>query len=589
MPAQIENDQALIRKVFEWWFKVPEYQRPYVWGSDEVSDLLDDITNAYHSSPNGQYFLGSIVFQRKTQIDSHGGSYDELDLLDGQQRLTTCLLIHAAARDLATVAPSLTPAEQKSLHDTCHSAIFQEANSFSGVPQRIRIVYNTRTKVRDFVKKFVELDGATNNVVALEDEKNSSDTSVRHMAAALLQIREYFEQRPALLKDFIIFFRNNVLLIYVASATLEDAFRLFTVLNDRGMKLRNSDILKTKNLGVLRDEGATKQEIENSALAWETMENELGEDFDAFLSHVRTVLVKEQARKTLLEEFEENIYKPKNSQPVPLLKPGRETFEVLKKYRNHYSEIITGNNWTQSEGYTFDNLITLLQKTSKADYWLPPLLFYREAFGLTGIVSFLKKLENKFMAGWVMRDTPSTRSEAMNRVLRNMDEIKQDATRTDDQKRQAVISLPSLDVDVNGIIQHLRDEDVYGKPYASYILYKLDLIIGGTQTRLQPPQNLSVEHILPQNPASNSLWSQHFTSQDRQDWTHRLGNLVIIGRRKNSSLGRKDFVEKKNTYFQANVLPFPNTIQAIQSPQWTLTELQNNHSKVIAKLTQWLQ
>ena len=580
MPAPIESGQVLIKDAFNWWFRVPEYQRPYVWGQDEVSDPLEDLANALHSQPNGQYFLGSIVFQQKTQGDSsNGGSYTERDLLDGQQRLTTCLLLHAAARDLTS---------SSQLRDACDKAIFQKANQFNGVPERLRIVYDIRPEVRTFVKTFVETQGATDDIVALEKEKkDAEDISVRHMAAALLQIREYFEQRPQLLESFFVFFRNNVLLIYVASTALEDAFRLFTVLNDRGMKLRNSDILKTLNLGALRDEKASDQEIKNCALAWEGMENDLGDGFDSFLSHVRTVLVKEQARKTLLEEFEENVYKPKNPNSAPLLKPGRETFEVLKKYRTHYAAITTGNNYTQAEGHTFDNLVTLLRATSKADFWLPPLLFYREAFGTSQIIPFLKKLENKFMAGWVMRETPSTRSEAMNRILREMDKIKRDPALTDDQKRQAVINLPTLDFDVTKVMQRLSDEAVYGQPYANYVLYKMDLIFGGPHTVLQPPHNLSVEHILPQNPAQNSLWCQNFTPQDRLEWTDRLGNLVLIGRRKNSSLGRKDFAEKKSTYFQGHIQLFPNTLRVIQSSQWTLADLQSNHNAVVAKLSQW--
>lgn len=138
MPAQIESDKVLIKDAFQWWFRVPEYQRPYIWGPDEVSDLLEDLANALHSHPSGQYFLGSIVFQRKTQNADSGSAYEELDLLDGQQRLTTCLLLHAAARDLTS---------DPLLRDACHDAIFQKANPYSGVPERLRIVYDIRPEV----------------------------------------------------------------------------------------------------------------------------------------------------------------------------------------------------------------------------------------------------------------------------------------------------------------------------------------------------------------------------------------------------------------------------------------------------------
>lgn len=581
MPAQIESDKILIKDVFKRWFRVPEYQRPYVWEKEEVADLLDDIAAAQQSSPTSQYFLGSIVFQSHDRQDAGGHAYKEHDLLDGQQRLTTCLLLHAVARDLST---------NTQLQDACNKAVYQEANAFDGIPERLRIVYDIRAEVRDFVQEFIQPLGGTNDTEVLAKlAADADDVSVKHMAAAVLQIREYFEQNADTLSDFLIFFRNNVLLIYVASTELEDAFRLFTVLNNRGMKLRNSDILKTINLRALGEGGASQQDLRQNAQDWEEMENELGDEFDTFLAHVRTVLVKEQARKTLLQEFEENVYKSRPPATTALLKPGKETFQVLKRYRTHFGDLVAGGVPSATHGYTFSNLVVLLREASRADFWLPPLLYYLDAFSADDPAPFLKRLENKFMAGWVMRDTPSARSEAMNRVLRGMDQIKRDASLSDVQKREAVLKLPAFDCDTAEILRRLDELPVYGQPYAAYVLYKLDLIFGGDNTKLQPPRFLSVEHVLPQNPAASSLWSQNFTPDERQEWTHRLGNLVLIGRRKNTSLGRKDFVDKKQTYFQSHVQLFPNTLRVMQQQHWTLTELKDNHEKVLKAIETWYQ
>jgi uncharacterized protein with ParB-like and HNH nuclease domain len=96
---------------------------------------------------------------------------------------------------------------------------------------------------------------------------------------------------------------NNVLLIYVATQALDDAFRLFTILNDRGVPLRNSDILKSLNLGELDSE----KDKAKYAQLWEDAENSLGDDFDRFLNYVRTLPVKEKARLNVLQEFEDKI------------------------------------------------------------------------------------------------------------------------------------------------------------------------------------------------------------------------------------------------------------------------------------------
>ena len=103
-------------------------------------------------------------------------------------------------------------------------------------------------------------------------------------------------------------------MIYVATEDLEDAFRLFMILNDRGIPLRNSDILKSTNLGALDNE---VDKIKYAKI-WEQAEGELGDDFDRFLNHIRTILVKEKARLSLLKEFEDKIYKvdPSDGQVV---------------------------------------------------------------------------------------------------------------------------------------------------------------------------------------------------------------------------------------------------------------------------------
>lgn len=353
VPTQIESSKILMKNVFERWYRVPEYQRPYVWGADEVSDLLEDVSAALETRPGSQYFLGSIVFQTKDKRDPKETLYQEDDLLDGQQRLTTCLILHAVGRDLTS---------DNQLRDTCHKAVFQEENQFDGVPERMRIVFDIRAEVRNFVQKFLKPIKGTDDEESLRDALKAEDVSIRNMAAAILQIRKYFVTLgSADLEKFFKFFRNHVLLIYVASTQLEDAFRLFTVLNDRGMKLRNSDILKSMNLSALREEGALEQEIRESSILWEEIENELGDDFDTFLQHIRTVLVKEKAKQGLLQEFEDIIYKSTALNKVPLLSPGKKTINLLKRYKEHLTEIQSQNNYTIANNWEFDNFITLLR------------------------------------------------------------------------------------------------------------------------------------------------------------------------------------------------------------------------------------
>lgn len=584
----IESDKIFIKNAFEWWYRVPEYQRPYVWGSDQVNDLLEDVTYALRTKGDGEYFLGSIVLQKRNVTDNTGKPYVENDLLDGQQRLTTCLMLHAVGRDIAT---------HTKLETTCRETIFQEANPYDGIPERLRIVFEIRDEVRDFVTTFLKTDGGTNDLGALKAAQKSKDSSVRNMATAVLEIRSFFSQPEApKVEEFFPFFRNKVLLIYVASTHLEDAFRLFTVLNDRGMKLRNSDILKTMNLRALKEQNADANELKQAAQLWEEMEGELGEDFDVFLAHLRTVLVKEKARSGLLQEFEELIYEPRvfekdtkqHKKTKPLLSMGRATFEFIKRYRQHHLKILSSNNHALCNSWEFDNLVSLLHDAGLADFWVPPLLHYCEVFGDERIVEFLRKIENKFCGDWISRETPTTRIEAMNSILKKIDELKLQTSLSKAEKIASLLSSDVFDFNKEEFFKQLDVAEIYGRRFARYILWKLDMIYGGKSNRLQPPKEISVEHVLPQNPADKSQWCLDFTEDLRSEWTNRLGNLVLISRRKNVSQGRLDYVDKKTRYFEKNIETFPNSLRVLNKPQWTPATLKENHEAVIAKLREYI-
>ena len=134
------------------------------------------------------------------------------------------------------------------------------------------------------------------------------DKSVSNMANAILYMTDYLEYKiikdPSFISNFFKFFRNKIILIYVSSQSLDDAFRMFTILNNRGVKLRNADILKADNLSAIQENKIQEQ----YAQTWEEIENYFSDEFDSFLSHLQSILVKQKASLSLLKEFELNIF-----------------------------------------------------------------------------------------------------------------------------------------------------------------------------------------------------------------------------------------------------------------------------------------
>ena len=577
--GEIKSEKILVKDVFRMWFRIPEYQRPYVWGYEEINDLLDDLTFAQSEKPDSEYFLGSFVFQSKPAAPELGRKFPENDLLDGQQRLATLLLLLAVIRDL--VINSETKEELKEeVKETCQEFIYQKGSSIKQLPERTRLVFSIRESVQDFINTSIKTVGATVNEEQLAKvAEQVSDISVQNMAKAVLEIRKFFTNNETIKpEEFLPFLINKVLLIYVATENLEDAFRLFMILNDRGIPLRNSDILKSTNLGALDNE---VDKIKYAKL-WEQAEGELGDDFDRFLNHIRTILVKEKARLSLLQEFEDKIYNPKEKdkatgrkKPI-LLHKGKDTFILIEKYLNYYKTLLDGQNYDEIGNFEFDNLIRVMVTGLPATDWMPPLLRYFDKFRYKRLLEFLKKLDNKFSADWVAQYTPTDRIEAMNDVIKEID-----LANTEND----VFDSGCFGIDKDSFLRVL-DGLVYGKWFARYLLLKLDYYYQNHDQKMHF-ETLSVEHILPQNPAEDSQWVKEFTTEQRDEWTHKLGNLVLITRRKNTSLGRLDFTEKVRKYFQKNIDTCPNSLRVLtRYHQWTPADLKENHSTILNKIQQ---
>jgi len=571
MAQKIDSDKLLVKDVFLKWYRIPEYQRPYVWDTDQVIELLDDVMQARNSNPESQYFLGSMVL-RVTQKDDGSTKYEECDLLDGQQRLTTLMLITAVIRDITN---DLT------LIETCTKSIFQRENKYDNIPERLRIVFDIRDQVKDFINDFVKEKGGTLKEEELRQKmaNNDEDISIRNMSKAILNIHEFFLNNH--IDNFFSYLRSNVLMIYVAAEELEDAFRLFTVMNSRGVKLRNSDILKAENLGIIKD-NAKRLEW---AKKWEETETYFGEDFDNFLSHLRTILVKQKASVSLLKEFEDNIYKPRQfdrntkeyTDLKPLLQKGEDTFKFVDKYKKHYEQLFDQDNYDLSNSFELHNYLFMMQKGFEADYWIAPLLRYYEKFKTSRLIEFVKKLDNKFANDWLVGITPTIRIENVNAIIQVID---------DSKKVEDVLMSNTLALSIKEL-SNVLSGNIYGRRAARYVLLKLDLLYHGHTTKPDTPEMISIEHILPQTPPLLSQWRKDFSDDQRMELTDKLGNLVLISRRKNSAQSNKDYKDKKEKYFKSNVELFSNSVRIYnQYLTWNFNDLNKNQTEVLAKIKQ---
>lgn len=571
---QINIEKIVIKELFSnFWLRVPNYQRPYVWGKDEIFELIDDINNARKDNLESDYFLGSMVLF-KTFKDQDGVQFDENELIDGQQRLTTLMLMLACIRDKAL---------DNKLKMTCHEMLFPEKNEFKHTPDRNRIIYETRDEIDDFINDFIKHGSTFKLIKKVNDAdstskrlKNNNNLSIINMKYAIQTIHNCFDDTKLFIDydnftKFVIYLLNKVLLIYVSVEDLDDAFRIFTIINDRGIPLSNSDILKSKNLCKVTNDS----ERMKWAKYWEEAEEEMGrDDFDRLLSMVRTIYIKDRKyQRSLIKDFDERIY---GANP-PLLEIGVPTFEVLKAYKNAFdTTILLYMQGSKGKLYSlYSNRVNIMRKGFTFTDWIPPVLVWYRKFNTEKLYNFISSIDNKFSADWILQCTPSQRFNYMNRVIKAIEK----AVTSD----EVLDNKELFDVNCKELLKKL-DDNIYDEHFAKYILLRLEYLKADHNIRLNLPDKLIIERILPKDPIKNSEWLRDFTNEQQKLWLNRLGNLILLTRNRKTGVQTLNFAEKQKKYFENYVENLPNSQSVLELKKFTLAEIKFRQATLVKQL-----
>ena len=530
------------------FFTVPEFQREYVWDKDNVNQLLDDLWEAYQESDNMEYFVGSLVLVEKNPNSK------EYEILDGQQRLTTFILLLATIKEM-----------ENSLKEYIQECLFSKGNKLRGIPQRDRLTYKIRGKANSFLRNYIQYGTI---------ERNIKNVSVNNFINTIETIKKFLRNRKADLEKFTTFLFQKVIFVQIVTGNIEEGFKIFNTLNNRGIPLSTADILKAENIGVITEQEGEK--AEEYAKEWEEIEDLWEGDIERLLGYIRTILIKEKARKGLLNEFKEKIYSK------GLLSKGKETLEIVKEYNEYYQKLI---NYTVNESIIrtnrhediiYKNLIEIMKIGLPSKEWISALLYFYKKFNEDNLLNFLIKLEFKVSNDWVLYVTPTKRINNINNILKTIEKAKSGKT--------VVSNSEIFQVDTKRLRETLLD-NVYGKRFVKYLLLKYNFLKRDCSNVISNyGKFISVEHILPQNPSKNSQWRKWFTDEEIARYKHRLGNLVLLNRIKNIKLSNKDFEEKKRRYFEGSRGTYIITDEIFRKGEWKKEDIEKRSREIVEKL-----
>lgn len=548
---KIEYGKLSVIDIFNDWYTVPSYQRHYVWEPDNVQELLYDFKDAIKEHPNEEYFLGSYIFQNNTNDGNK-------DLLDGQQRITTLFLLFAYLRDFGGL--------DAEMRHTLHGLVYQDENKLARKKARVRLQYEIRGDVADFIKEHVVAKGVlaeNDNWYGIKDiaKNRSENVSINHICSTLVAFKAFFAENPEInIVDYLAYILNNVVMIYVSASTLEDAFRLFSVMNDRGLKLANADILKASNLEKIQD----REEKAYIARKWEGIQEDLGDDFDRFLSYVRTMILKTRQKMNLLDEYEKEIFQK------GVIPKGRTFFDLVFRAYEYYYKTIEPE--VAEVGYAYVNLIKVLKDTYPSTDWIPTLMFYYSRFKTEELYEFASKMIHKYLADIICGTVLTTRYENLNRMMvavrnaKTSEEVLNDAYifQFDHKKFMSILNM-----------------DVYGRRCTKTLMMLMELKYHSDEREIGTGI-INIEHILPQNPGIGSEWTTNFTAEQRNLYTHKIGNLSLLTRKKNVAFSNLGFKEKKLRYFNGKIDTLPRTLKIVNShEQWLPGDVESNQKKAL--------
>jgi len=224
-------------------FLVPDYQRPYSWGEEEIVTLFNDLllftegdVSKKNKNSNDTYFLGTVI--------SFKNENGEQEIIDGQQRITSLfLLLRAIYTKLKTFS------KKTNLYDELLSEI---------EPILWKNIIKSEGAVKNVLISSSVINDEGNNILKgiLENGVTKEEANDRYSLNYTLFQRLFdglVYENPGLMFEFVRYVLNRTLICPIITESQEGALNIFSTLNTRGMPLSESDIFKAKIYNFLDD------------------------------------------------------------------------------------------------------------------------------------------------------------------------------------------------------------------------------------------------------------------------------------------------------------------------------------------------
>lgn len=550
--------------------EIPSYQRAYSWEGKQINQFLEDLRNA-----DSHYYLGHFLFEVKE------GEENTLLVIDGQQRLTTCIIFFSTLRN---------ELEKRKANGEDLSLNLEDIKDY--YLRDIRKETQKFVTVRDDNNFFIDevIDAKQNHSQEL------TTTSKIRIRRAKETFQKYFsEQATANIEKWCQLIENATITEYVVKDKTQ-ATQVFAFQNDRGKKLSNLEVIKAYFMLQIYLSGSSKGRIEENI---RYLEDEL------------TEIYKQIVRINIDEDEVLNYYWRSVSGK------GFYSEEVVKGIKERITSLTTEKSaWIKDFVSGLTQAFQTVEKVEKSEYSYTQDLLYLNNMALAypfilkaykiraqekTINRLIKLLEN-ITFRYLLRGGRAEIESRLNHYLIHCN--------TPEELEKNINDIV-WNIKNNGWWRYWNDHAVasylggyfYQNRVDNYVLWKYELYISDDH-HPKPHKisfddligNESIEHIAPQTPTDNNPTQNGYgiykdETNPREGiatggWLNSIGNLMLISRKHNSAIGNYAFTYKIESYGKANLLNQQKEIIEFvadkNNPVWDKTAIEKRKQKILS-------
>ena len=516
-------------------FRIPVYQRNYDWSESNCNRLLDDIYGIMQSGD--KHFLGTIVFMA---AKSGGFALQEYIIIDGQQRLTTLMLILKA---LSVVA--------ESVGDDCYHEIEEQ-------------YLHNKYCDEEFKVKLKPIKSDNNQFLLLLEDKIDEMDEDTHIYHNFMLCKERFERwaeksiNPSHVLDAL---TKLEIVEIVLTKGEDDPQVIFESINSTGLELSNADLIRNYLLMNADDQ---EKLYENYWLYIEkTLRNKMDySNLDAFfMQYIVYKTSKPVNSRQLYNSF------------VKLFKDSGYSQENILKELRYYAEIF-GAFVYGSDKYSdrINKLLYRLRVLNQTTCY-PFLLHVFDDYHQGVITEETVEKILQFILAYLLRrmvcGVPSNTLRGLFTYLYNrIFKVASNKQKYYETLNKFLFTVSSKDVIPSAaeFERALQKANIYGNNALCRFLL-LDIENGDGKEILQA-ENLTIEHIMPQTLSAD--WS-HIRPEEHEEYLHTLGNLSVTGY--NSELSNKSFAEKQDIIRENSKAVILNS-DVLDKESWNVADIQ---------------